>query len=152
MAGELKMATSVMRPRISRKEAAYLVQVLESQVAEMEERLEQVTQLERDFAKILYDLKYPVQVLHDDKGYFAGHRIVGTEETLQLVRLASALKEEHSNLLTEKFWLWNYLSTHKRLLEKYRAIAEGNTRRGDYKHFNSYLNFPREETALKVLK
>jgi hypothetical protein len=70
-----------MRPRISREEAVYLVQVLEFQVAEMEEKLEQVTQLERDFAKVIYDLKHPVQAEYTDTGYFAGHRIVGTEET-----------------------------------------------------------------------
>lgn len=94
-----------MRPRISRNEAAYLVQVLESKVAEMEKKMEQVTQLEWDFAKILYDLKHPVQAECTDTGYFAGHRIVGTEETLQLVRLAKALKEEHPNTLMERVQL-----------------------------------------------
>jgi hypothetical protein len=138
-----------MRLRISREEAVCLVQVLELQIAEMEEKLAHVTQLERDYARILYDLKHPVQVEYSDTGFFAGHRIVGTEETLQLVRLAKALKEEHPNLMGERFRLWNYLSTNKKLLEKYKAIAEGNTRRGDYKHFNSHLYFPREETAIE---
>ena len=125
-----------MRPRVSQKEAAYLVQVLQLQIGEMKEKLENVKQLERDYARIIYDLKHRVQRVCDDKGYFKEHRIVGDREAISLVRLARALKEEHPSLLGEKFLLWDCLSTHEKMLKKYRAIAEGQPHDGRYKHLS----------------
>jgi len=122
-----------MRPRISQKEAAYLVKVLSLQTEQLEQKVRDIEQLNSDMFRIIYDLKYRVQAVYDDKGYRKENRIVGDQECIALVRLARALKEEHPNLLGEKFRLWACLSTHKKLLAKYQAIANGETHDGRYK-------------------
>lgn len=129
-----------------------MVEVLTSQVEELEQKLGDIQQLDRDITHMLYDLKHPVQILYGDVGYFAGHKIVGTQETLCYIQIVKQLKEEHPNLLAEKFRLWDCLSTHQKLIKKYQAIAEGVTHRGTYKHLNSVIRvYPKEGKVLQVL-
>jgi len=122
-----------MRPRISQKEAVYLVTVLAVQLEELKQKLDDVKQLERDYSRIIFELKHPVQVKYTDEGFFAGHHIWGDREKIGLVRLAKALKDEHTNLLAEKFRLFDCISTHEVLLKKYKAIANGEPHDGRYK-------------------
>ena len=138
-----------MRPRISRKEAAYLTTVLEGQLEEMKQKLTELTQLERDYSRIIFELKNPVQVNYDSKGYFAGHFIWGDREKIALVSLARAIKEVHPNLLVEKFRLWECIHIHETLLQKYKAIANGEPHDGRYKHFSSQIRIT--ENAEKIL-
>lgn len=126
-----------MRPRISREEAAYLVQVLSAQIEEMREKLRNVEQLERDYTRIIYDLKNPIQPQYNEKGYRIENRLIGSQETICYVNIAKELKEEHPNLLGEKFRLWKCLSCHDKLLMKYMAIANGEPHNGRYKRMAS---------------
>lgn len=61
-----------MRPRISQKEAAYLVTVLSSQLEELRLKLSNLEQLEQDLAHVIYDLKHPVQREYDGKAFLLG--------------------------------------------------------------------------------
>jgi hypothetical protein len=122
-----------MRPRISQKEAAYLVKVLSVQHEQLKQKVSDIEQLDFDYRKMIYDLSHRIQVDYTDKGYFKGHRIVGDQEALCYVKLIDQLKEEHPNLLAEKFSLWDCLNTHEKLLNKYQAIANGEPHDGRYK-------------------
>jgi hypothetical protein len=133
-----------MRPRISRKEAAYLVEVLNLQTETMKGKVRDLEELERDFKRIIFELKNPVQVLYSEKGFFVGHKILGNEETLALVRLARELKEEHPKIIVEKFRYYDCLQTHMKLKEKYTAIANGMSHRGTYKHLNNHILYPED--------
>jgi hypothetical protein len=124
-----------MRPRISRKEAAYLVEILTAQTAELKVVLEGYHRKEREFTLLKNELKYAPAVC----------------ETLPKIERARELKKELKTMFWRRFSINEVISTNERLIQKYKAIAKGNTRRGDYKNFNSHLCFPREETALKVL-
>lgn len=143
-----------MRPRISQGEAAYLVTVLSNQLEEMKQKLCDVEQLERDLTKIIFDLKNPIQPQYDGEGYRLENRYISPEETVCYVRIAKQLKEEHPNLLGEKFRLWTCLRCHEVLLKKYTAIAEEQPHDGRYKRMASekwiYKNNP-EKTLAVVL-
>jgi hypothetical protein len=122
-----------MRPRISQKEAAYLVKVLSLQTEQLEQKVSDIEQINSDMFRIICDLKHRVQVVYNEKGYFKDHRIVGDREALNLMHIYKELKAEHPNLLGEKFRLWECLSTHRILLAKYQAIANGEAHDGRYK-------------------
>lgn len=122
-----------MRPRISQQEAVYMVSVLTSQLEGIREKLEVVTELERDIRKCIYDLKNRVQIVYDGKGCFAEHRIVGDQEALAIIKTVEALRLEHPNLLGEKFMLWDKISVLTKLVKKYEAIAKGEPHDGRYK-------------------
>lgn len=126
-----------MRPRISQKEAAYIVTVLKAQIEKMREQLRNVEQLDRDYTRVIYDLKHPIQPQYSEKGYRIENRVIDSQETICYVRIAKALKEEHPDLLAEKFRLWDCLRCHEVLLKKYTAIAEGQPHDGRYKRMAS---------------
>lgn len=138
-----------MRPRISRGEAAYLVTVLKGQLEEMKQKLSDVIQLENDYFVLIQNLKNPVQPQYNAEGYRVESRLIGTQETICYVNLTKQLKEEHPNLLGEKFRLWDCIGTHEVLLEKYLAIANGEPHDGRYKRMASQQwRFKREPEKL----
>jgi hypothetical protein len=140
-----------LRPRISQAEAKYLVAVLQSQLEEMREKLCNVEQLERDLTRIIYDLKNPVQPQYDERGYRIENRLIGPQETVCYVRIAKQLKEDHPDLLGEKFRLWTCISTHEKLLMKYTAIAEGQPHDGRYKRFSTQTQWRFKSEPHKLL-
>ena len=113
-----------MRPRISQREAKYILEVLKKQLAELELEDKLREALETD----LFRLRLKLNDFY-----------CGTLEKVAQVETYKEIKEEIERLEKRKFKLWIVIADHKRLIEKYHAIAEGNRRRGDYKRFNNSI-------------
>ena len=113
------------RPRISQNEAAYLVAILKKQRIKLIEERQLLKDLEIEFTRLKFRLK-------DWRCH--SYQKVAEVEAYQEV------KAELSRLEDRSFKVFQCLQIHNRLIEKYTAIAEGNSKRGDYKHFNCILN------------
>lgn len=124
-----------MRPRISQQEAAYLVEVLTAQVAELKEKLTHYEKTKIEYANLIRELRV---------GY------MGTFEKVEKVKQAQAMKNEIEVMQWKRFSISSIISTHEKLIEKYRNIAEGSSHRGTYKHLNHITNY--YEKPSKVLK
>jgi hypothetical protein len=140
-----------MRPRISKREANYMVEVLSAQHNILQKKYEDLVQLELDYHRIIFELKNPVQRIYDNEGHLKGHRILGNETNLALVRLAKLIKAEHPKLVLEKFKYVDCLHTHETLIQKYRLIAEGKKHRGRYPHFCTRSYYPEQGKLIKEL-
>ena len=68
------------------------------------------------------------------------------------MHLYKELKEEHPNLLAEKFRLWECLSTHRILLAKYQSIATGQPHDGRYKRLRFSKAIYTDTATLKALR
>jgi hypothetical protein len=110
-----------MRPRISQEEAAYIVEILTAQVAELKEKLRHYEKTKIEYANLIRELRV---------GF------MGTFEKVEKVKQAQAMKNEIEVMQWKRFSISSVISTHEKLIEKYRNIAEGNSHRGTYKHLN----------------
>jgi len=114
-----------MRPRISRKEAAYLVTILKAE----QEKLMEERQLLRELGLEATRLKFKL------KDWYCS-----TTQKVAEVEAYQEVKAQLSMLEKRRFKVFQCLQIHNRLIEKFNAIAEGNSKRGDYKHFNCIIN------------
>ena len=71
-----------MRPRISREEATYLVTVLQGQLRDLEQKLSDVEQTEKDLDKLLSYMKNPVQPEISESGCIRAGRIISDKEMI----------------------------------------------------------------------
>jgi len=110
-----------MRPRISRKEASYLVEVLKTQEPVIAEKQERLKELELK----LFTLKQRWR----------------TEGSVHVFRELKTAKTEFERLNSELHTLFRALELHQKLIEKYQAIANGVSHQGTYKHFNCGLEW-----------
>lgn len=111
-----------MRPRISKKEAGFICELLEVALADLE--------IKNQYTK---DLEITVTRLRLQIMRGAGYEVMREDFSEKKKELA-----KWQNRLSHLAYS-NYKVT-KRLLEKYRAIAEGNSHQGTYKHFNTSIN------------
>jgi hypothetical protein len=126
-----------MRPRISQQEAAYIAEVLTAQVAELKEKLAHYEKTKIEYVKLIRELRV---------GY------MGTFEKVEKVKQAQAMKNEIEVMQWRRFSISSVISTHEKLIEKYRNIAEGNSHRGTYKHLNRTARYyEKPSVVLKVL-
>lgn len=140
-----------MRPRISQQEAAYLVQVLKVQIEALKQHCLELEQLERDFYEILDKLKHEVYRVYDKDFNCLGTEIRGPQETISLVKLIKALREEHPHITLEKIGAWGSYQHHERLLKKYSAIANGEPHDGRYKRLSlSYWKAPDQDRQEEI--
>jgi hypothetical protein len=105
-----------MRPRISQKEAAYLVQLLEESSKQLETKQREIKELDLEvyrLKKLLYTETYNVV----KQGY-----------RQKLQRLEKAQFADYN--------LYAHLQLHDILLKKYKAIAEGQPHDGRYKRLS----------------
>lgn len=124
-----------MRPRISQKEAAYLVQLLKATTP----FLEQLTQRHEHLRLEMYSLKQRV--------WIEGYSVFKNEHYV-------AKKQELARLEREASDVSRMINVHKRLVAKYSAIAEGVSHRGTYKHLsltNSSVMFPHAENIPQIM-
>jgi hypothetical protein len=110
-----------MRPRINRTEAAYLVELLQIAQSIIEENEQYYKQLDKETYKL-----NKLKNIEPYTAYLAG------------------LKEKKEALSKWQRIAWCVLSnklTNHILIQKYKAIAEGNTHQGTYKSLNSKLSY-----------
>jgi hypothetical protein len=131
-----------LRPRISQKEAAYVVSILKAQLENLKKQRANPEELEWNMDRIIYDLSHRVQEIGPRIGPYSyltkkhtstEYRIVGDREALDLMHIYKELKAEHPKIRIEILKLFDHLATHDRLIKKYSAIANGEPHDGRYK-------------------
>ena len=110
-----------MRPRISRKEASYIVEVLNAQEPMLRQKQDR-----------LKDLKLKM---------FTLEQRLKREGSIQVFQELKPVKEEYGKLNAEAYTIYKALELHRKLIEKYQAIAEGVSHQGTYKHLNTGLEW-----------
>lgn len=125
-----------MRPRISKREAQFLAELLEAAIKDIELKQE----YEKELDKAVFRLKLQIS-----RG--AGYEVFREgyyEKKKELDRWKNRLG----------YLAYHELDTAKRLLEKYKAIAVGEKHRGTYKHLNCRVEhsiFPNDTGKLKEI-
>jgi len=110
-----------MRPRISQKEAAYLVEVLKAQELMLRQKQDRLKDLEFKKYKLEQRLKREGDIL--------------------VFRELKQVREEHGKLSGEAYAVHLVLQLHQKLIEKYQAIADGRSHKGTYNHLNAMLRW-----------
>lgn len=111
-----------LRPRISQKEAAYLVEVLaltKSKLASIEAKRVEIHAEIKDLSIRMYV-------------GFSHMEFIRKRHPEEMQRLAQLKKNLHE--------LDKHLHIHNILISKYSAIARGENKRGAYKHINNRLD------------
>jgi len=110
-----------LRPRISRKEAQFLTELLEVAISDLELKQKYHKELDLEVFRLKRQLM---------KG--AGYEII-------MAGYPEKKRELEKWQVNLRFIVYYNLDIAKKLLEKYKAIAEGNSHKGTYKHFNTRL-------------
>ena len=124
-----------MRPRISQREANYLVQLLKVTAP----YLEQLKQRHENLRLEMWSLKQRLRT--------EGYTVFKNEHYSEKKQELAKLDREASDVL-------RMIAIHKRLIAKYSAIAEGVSHRGTYKHLSLTSNgimFPHAENIPQIL-
>ena len=111
-----------MRPRITKQEAAYIVEVLKANLEKITEKKQELRKLRGEVALLSMQIQ-------------SGNWIPKTVFERRDKRLLLEQKEKAC------FNLSIHIDAHEKLLKKYEAIAEGTTHRGTYKHFSTVNDF-----------
>lgn len=107
-----------MRPRISRKEAEYIAEILKSNLKTIEEKKARIKTLHNQIFNLEYELK---------------------EDHLWRKELYQEKTEELEKLKIIEFSLWDHARAHERLLNKYSKMAEGTTPSREFKSINNIV-------------
>ena len=108
------------RPHISRKEAAYVLDCLEFSDPAIRAMQEHYEHLKKEVAEL--------------------RRNLWTETYRVTKEHYAEKKNELARLEVISFDLWKHLELHNRLKLKYKAVAQGETHRGTYKHYSTIIN------------
>lgn len=114
------MENKKVRTRISQKEAAYIVQILEANIKNLQEQYDHLEKLKAE----VFTLKRAL--MKGDYGTF----LAGKDKRAELEQ------KKH-----QAYLLYQTLHSHQVLLKKYKAIADGERKPGCYKHLNNNVQF-----------
>ena len=126
-----------MRPRISKQEAEYILQVLLESSEAIQKKQEHLDQLRKEVDLLRLELKYNGDPYTVFKKGFA-------EKKAELARL------EHVSL--DLTW---HIETHKVLVKKYTAVKEGKLNRSGWKKVSPIIHnmvWPTRTTIEEVVK
>lgn len=123
-----------MRPRISQREAEYILEVLIATQGRLKAKQERLKELDKEVFNLWNRIKVKGIILFRDSHF--------KEKKLELEKLKR-----------EAFEIYLSLKLHDKLIAKYSAIAKGEPHDGRYKHLSieNVILFPKKNMLTQVL-
>jgi hypothetical protein len=123
-----------LRPRISQREAEYILEVLIATQGRLKAKQERLKELDKEVFNLWNRIKVKGIILFRDSHF--------KEKKLELEKLKR-----------EAFEIYLSLKLHDKLIAKYSAIAKGEPHDGRYKHLSieNVILFPKKNMLTQVL-